>query len=154
MPQTVHSSQLIVHRSAKKTVNREPVTVNRRQRRLGFTLIEILLSLFLIMALAAMLFSSSATLVQSRSTNLQSQATKIASKDIECLRNTTFNSLPGTCTFAQADLNKLPQANATRTISNYQSSTKIKQVSEVITWQENNNPRQIKMDTLIYEYGL
>lgn len=144
MPQAVHS--LPASRSEQLTVN--------GQLKTGFTLIEILLSLFLIMALAAMLFSSSATLVQSRSTNLQSQATKIASKDIECLRNTAFNSLPGTCTFLQADLNKLPQANATRTISNYQSSTKIKHVSEVVTWQENNNPRQLKMDTLIYENGL
>src|SRR3990167_3837277 len=44
MPKLVHSSQLTVHRILK-TVNRELMTVNWRQRRHGFTLIEFLVVL-------------------------------------------------------------------------------------------------------------
>ncbi len=54
MPTLVHSLQLApsttglsVH-SKKKTVNREPLTVNRRRMRLGFTLIEVMIVIALI----------------------------------------------------------------------------------------------------------
>lgn len=52
MPKLVNSSQLMVHRILK-TVNREPITVNCRPWRLGFTLIEILIVIAIMAVLAA-----------------------------------------------------------------------------------------------------
>jgi len=52
MPKLVNSSQFIVHGNAA-TVNREPLTVNRRPWRRGFTLIELLVVITIIGILAA-----------------------------------------------------------------------------------------------------
>src|SRR3989344_8208732 len=52
LPKLVHSSQLTVH-SKKNSVNREPITVNRRSWRLGFTLIELLVVIAIIGILIA-----------------------------------------------------------------------------------------------------
>lgn len=51
MPRFVNSLEFTVH-SGEKTVNREPLTVNKRRRRLGFTLIEILVAITIIATLA------------------------------------------------------------------------------------------------------
>ena len=78
----------------------------------GFSLIEILIALFVIVALVTILFSSSGTLFATRDSKLQTVAAKIASKEVENLRNIAFASLPaqGTeqpCTTSDTDLDKL-----------------------------------------------
>ncbi|MEK7581529.1 MAG: prepilin-type N-terminal cleavage/methylation domain-containing protein [Patescibacteria group bacterium] len=153
MPKSVDSLKLTVH-SKEKTVNREPLTVNKRQRRFGFSLIEVLLSVFILIILTAILLTASGTLTLTRQSNLQSTASKIASKKVEDLRNTAFASLPASGPFADPNLSKLPQGAATLTVSNYQSSTQIKQVSINVTWVVNSTTRQVHMDTLIYENGI
>lgn len=122
--------------------------------KLGFTLIEVLLSLFFLIAMFTILLSASGTLLHTRTSNLQTAATKIATKQIENLRNTDFASLPGSGTFADSDLSQLPQGTATRTITNYQSSADIKDVLITISYTENGAPRDVKVETLIYKNGL
>ena len=124
----------------------------------GFTLIEILLALLNIIAMLAIFFTTSSTYVSSRSTNLQSIASKIASCDIEQLRKTDYSMLangtvgiPPPC---DQDLPKLPQRQATRTLSDYSGNNKIKQATILITWVDNAANKNIKMETLIYENGL
>lgn len=122
--------------------------------KLGFTLIEVLLSLFFLIAMFTILLSASGTLLHTRTSNLQTAATKIATKQIENLRNTDFASLPGSGTFADSDLSQLPQGTATRNITNYQSSADIKDVLITIAYTENGAPRDVKVETLIYKNGL
>lgn len=157
MPRLVYSSQFTVHRK-NKTVNREPTTVNGRQWRPGFSYVEILLSLFLILALVAILLTTSATYIHSRRTNLQTIATKMASCEIERLRKLAFSQLPAVdgqfdaaCT---ADLSKLPSSSTLRTITDYGGNSKIEQVTVQVNWTEKGNAQQIKLETLISENGL
>ena len=142
---------------------RQLSTVNCQRWRRGFTLIEIALSLFLILALIAILLTTSGTYVHSRRSNLQTIASKIASCEIEQLRNTAFASIStgndiDIIAPCNQDISKLPTPNsAKRTIANYGTPTpdpKIKQVNIKVTWTENNASREIKMDTLISENGL
>ena len=56
--------------------------------------------------------------------------------------------------FSDSDLSKLPSGVGTRTLSNYQSSTDIKQVTVTVTWQQNNNQKKIDLATLIYRNGI
>lgn len=120
----------------------------------GFTLVEILLSIFLILALISILLTTSASYNQTRRSNLQQLAMSIASKRMETLRNTAFASLPPSGSFADSDLSKLPQSTATQTISNYQSSTKIKLITINITWTEKGVTKNAKLETLYSETGL
>lgn len=120
----------------------------------GFSLIEIVLSIFIILALVTILFTASATLRTSRNSNLQGLATEIASRQIENLRNTAYASLPanGTTSFSDSNLSKLPNSTATQTFSDY--GTDIKQVTLQVSWQESGVNKNIKIDTLIYKNGI
>jgi len=126
----------------------------------AFTLIEVLLSMFFMIAMVTILLSSSGTLLQTRTSNLQTTATKIATRKIENLRNTAFTSLPiGTNSFADSDLSQLPQGTATSTITDYSiqpdpPDPNIKNVLITISYTENGAPREVKLETLIYKNGL
>jgi len=134
-------------------------TLNARS---GFTLIEIALSLVFILAMIVILLTASGTFRTTRKGNLQGVATKIASRQIENLRNTAFASLPNCpsptgCSITSAeepDLSKLPSGSATKTLDDYEASTKIKQVLIKVNWTENTAPQEIKIETLISENGL
>lgn len=126
--------------------------------RQGFSLIEILLAVLIIIAILIVFFTTASTYVSSRGTNLQSVASKIASCDIEKLRNTNFTLLtngtvnvPDPC---DDDIPKLPQGAATRTLVDYSGNPKIKLATIQVTWIENAANKNIKMETLIYENGL
>lgn len=130
---------------------------NRRsflRTRNGFSLIEVVLSLFIILALVTILLTASATLRTSRNSNLQVTATQIASRQIENLRNTDYASLPtsGTTPFSDSNLSKLPNSTATQTFSSY--GTDIQQVTLQVSWQESGIDKNIKIDTLIYKNGI
>jgi len=125
----------------------------------GFTLIEILLALFIIIAILAIFFAASSTYVSSRGTNLQGIAAKIASCEIEQLRKAAFASIVnGGPTNIGApcnqDVTKLPSGQATRTISDYSGNTEIKLATILVTWVDNSANKNIKMETLLYEFGL
>ena len=164
MPKLVHSSRFSVH-GLIKTVNCQLLTVNRKSA--GFSLIEVLLSIFLITTLVTILLTSSGTLFTTYNSRLQSQASKIASKKIENLRNTAFSLLPsgGTNTSCTndadltADLAKLKNASCSLTITNYdtpiEANTKIKWATVTIKWDNDRKVQQnLNIDTLVYKEGL
>lgn len=168
MPRLVHSSWFTVHRNNKqsfsankqslrssqttglKTVNRQLLTANHN----GFSLLEIVLSLFLVLAIILMLLSASGTFISSRSSNLRGIAAKISSRQIETLRKMDFDSLPASGAFADGDLSKLPQSSAAQTLSVYQSSPDIKIITITVNWMENTAAKSLSQDTLIYRNGL
>lgn len=125
-----------------------------KKLRSGFSLVEILLSIFLILALISVLLTTSASYYQTHRSNLQQLAMSIASKQMETLRNTAFASLPPSGSFADSDLSRLPQSTATRTITNYQSNTKIKLATITVSWTESGVTKNAKLETLISETGL
>lgn len=119
----------------------------------GFSLIEIVLSLFVILAIITILLTTSATYNTSRRSNLQGVAGKIATRRIETLRNTTFASVT-TGSFTDDELEKLQSSTATQTVSSYQESADIKLATLVVSWAEGGVSKSITMDTLIYKNGL
>src|SRR3989338_10491422 len=152
MPHLVRSLEFVVGR-LKSAHNPQPTTYWRK-RRLGFTLIEIVLSLFLILGIIAIFLSAAATYISMRNSSLQAKATKIATREVENLRNTAFASLPASGSFSDSELAQLPSGVATRTIEDYQGSDKIKQATITIDWIEKSAPKKILIETLISENGL
>ena len=145
--------------NGEKSIYDSPSTIHQRRKRAGFTLVEILLALFLFTAMITILLSASGTLLHTRKSNLETLAAKIATKQIENLRNTDFDLLPpGSDTFSDTELPQLPQGVANRAITNAtidsQVEPDVKNVSITITWTENGIPKQFKTETLIYKYGL
>ena len=162
MPKLVHSLKFIVRRL--KTIHYQLPTTHWRQRRPGFTLIEIALSMLFILALITILLTASGSFRTTRKSNLQGVATKIASRQIETLRNTAYGSLqlqncpsPNGCNITvqqEPDLAKLPSSSATKTLDDYEASTKIKLVKIQVNWTESGAAQNIKLETLISENGL
>lgn len=149
MPNTVVGNKLAdnsrhTHHKVS-TVNSEPA---------GFSLIEIVLSLFVILAIVTILLTTSATYSTSRRSNLQGIAGKIATRQIETLRNTAYESLPQSGAFLDPEVSKLPNSTANQTFTNYESSTDIKLATIQVSWTEGGISKSITMDTLIYRNGL
>lgn len=124
----------------------------------GFSLVEVLVFLFLVSVMATTLLASAGNYAKTRGVNSEGIAAKIASCDIEQLRNTNFSSLsngtvdvPSPC---NQDLSKLTQASAQRTITSYQSDPAIKQVIVSVDWTQSAIAQNVKLETLIGEYGL
>lgn len=120
----------------------------------GFTLVEILIFLLLAAVFATTLLSSAGNYAKTKGVNSETIATKIASREIEALRNTDFDSLPQSGTISDPELSKLSSSSASRTISNYQSDLDIKQVIVSVFWTENNTPQNVTLETLITKNGL
>jgi len=166
--------------SASRTTNKKQLTRNTVRRKFpvsslkfkvpkeGFTLVEILLSLFFIIAIVTILFSTSGSLLTRRQSDLQSIAAKIATKEIERLRSVPFtnfqNGTEGNFNCGNngdPDLTKLRAGCLARIVTDYgdgppiNSSTKIVQVTVEVRWNNDNNvQKNLRMDTLIYESGL
>lgn len=123
----------------------------------GFTLVEILVSLLIIIAIIVVLFATTGTLSSSRGSNLQTVAAKIASRQVETLRKTDYSSLPNCpsgCSFADSDIAQLPSGTATQTLATYGGSADMKLVTIQVNWTMQGAPRQLKIDTLIYKDGI
>ena len=147
------------------TIHHSPFTIHWRRRRPGFSLVEILLTLFFAAVLITILLTSTTTLTTGRRSNLQAIATKIATRDIETLRQTDFNSLPSdtgsTCLQDYAaELAKLPNSCHTRQVVNFQSDPDIKQFTITLTWHDSGQNQcelsicKVQMNALIYKNGL
>lgn len=119
----------------------------------GFTLVEILLSLFVIMAIVSIILVVSSTYLHSRRSSLQAIATGIASRDIENLRLADFNSVQ-TGNITDSELSLLPSSSAARTVANFETNAKIKQVTVTVGWIEKGLAQEIKLDTLISQNGI
>lgn len=136
---------------------------SQNRKSFGFSLIEILLSLFFIAALVTILLTTTGSFLTRRQSNLQSLASKIASKEIERLRSVNFINIQNgtennlTCNTTQdPDLSKLPGGCMDRLISDYDPpNQKIYSIRVTVKWNNENDKQQnVSMDTLIYKYGL
>lgn len=140
----------------QETVNKESLKFNISSFKLkfAFSLVEILVTVFIVMILGTILLTTSGTIAQRFRINLQSIAARIGSKEIERLRNLDYASLPASGSFSNSEITSLPSGTAYRNVSNYQSSPDIKLINITISWLLNGVNRQISMETLIYQYGI
>lgn len=135
----------------KKTIVNSLSSIDNKK---GFSLIEILLAVIVMVALIGLLFSVSGTYFKSRSSDLQTTATSIAGKRMEDLRNGGFTNLPSSGSFADSNLSKLPQGTATQTISTYSGDVNIKLVTIQVTWVENKATKKILTESLFTKGGI
>ncbi len=111
-----------VHRIFKKTVNREPLTVNKRLRRSAFTLIELLLVIALIGILSSFgVYGYQSSQIKARDTQRKSDLDAIK-KGLEAFNNDTAGAAkyPSTITASLVQGNYMQNLPADpKTKSNY-----------------------------------
>lgn len=73
---------------------------------------------------------------------------------MENLRNTAFGSLPPSGPLADSDLSRLPGGSASLSISDYGSSSLIKDLIVTISWEESGVTKDVTLQTLISQGGI
>lgn len=120
----------------------------------GFFLVDILLAVFLFLIIITIILSAVATYATSKNSSNAGLATRIATNEIETLRNESFDSLPASGPFTGPGLANLPQGAGTLSVSSYQSSPDIKQITVQVSWVQGPATKSIFQNTLIYKNGL
>lgn len=129
----------------------------------GFSLVEIIISLFLVGVLTTILLTTSNSFLTRRRQDLSAIAAKAATLEIERLRNQEVSSityasgLACSTDFTQAGTpSYLPGCQVTRTVSDYGSPPDplIKQVGVTVSWTFQNQTKNIVMQTLMTQGGL
>jgi len=120
----------------------------------GFSLIEVIVSIFIMGVMLLMLQSviRSGTLV--RTSKNQGVALAIARNELENVRANGYASLPSSGSFSDALLSTLPPAaTATLTVSVYNAKTK--QVTVNVIWKDSGTPASstVSLSTLITQVG-
>ena len=129
----------------------------------GFSLVEIILSLFSISILSLILITSIQSLSTRRRQDLSAIASKAATKEIEQLRNLNFSSITATTSplacsseFTQAGTSSyLPGCSIRRDVDSYQGDSLIKQVGLTVSWTTTGSQtKSVTMQTLMTSGGL
>jgi prepilin-type N-terminal cleavage/methylation domain-containing protein len=120
----------------------------------GFTVIEVLITLFMI-GVTVMLFQATANaVVLNKYGRFREIALRIADKKLQTVRTTAFASIPATGTFSDSLLSTIPNGQATITTTDINSN--LKDVMVTITWRrpDNSSTQQVQLQTYIYRGGL
>lgn len=120
----------------------------------GFTIIELLFSLALVAVMLVLYQVSLNTLKLNEVVRDREIALRIAQNKMEELRNTSYNSLPSSGTFADSLLTSLPSSSGNITVSDYDEN--IKQVSVIVQWHRpgTQSTSNVTLTTLIVSGGI
>ena len=119
----------------------------------GFSLIEVIIALAIILSTVLIYAGSLATVRLVRDVRDQIQAYRIAARQMEVLRSTDFAALPGSGSFNDPDFSKLPSGSGTLSITSYNGSAHFKQVGVTVNWSDDGLSRQVQLNTLMGETG-
>ena len=128
----------------------------------GFSLVEIIISLFLVGILGTILITTSNSFLTRRRQDLSSIAAKAATLEIERLRNKEISSIsPASGLSCSSDFTQagtpsyLPGCQIARTVADFGNpSDKIKQIGITVSWTFQNQTKNIVMQTLMTSGGL
>lgn len=100
----------------------------------GFSLLEVVISIFVVGVMLLLLQAVTRTNVLIRNVKNQGIALAIARNKVEALRSAGYASVPASGTFTDSLISTLPAgATTTLTTSNYNAKTK--QVAVTVTWK-------------------
>ncbi len=120
----------------------------------GFSIIEVVITLFIIGVTLILYQAASHTIILNRYGRYKEVALRIADQKIQTMRTTAFPSLPTTGTFNDPLLSALPQGAGSITVTN--ENARLKRVSVLVTWRnpQGTGTQQVKLDTFITQGGL
>lgn len=120
--------------------------------RRGFTLIEVVIAIFVIGSTVALYAAGLKTFAVTRSAGHGEVALRIAEGKLEALRAAGYAAVPTSGSFSDPALGTLPSATGTLAVSD--SNAKTKRVTVTVSWQESTtSPRSVSLSTLITQTG-
>ena len=119
----------------------------------GMSLIEVVISMFLISVLLVFYVAALNTVALSRKQRYADIAYHVANKEMEILRSTSYASLPASSTFSDSQLAAIPSGAANYTISNYSGFAGMKEMVVTVVWND-GSARQVVLKTLAGSGGI
>ncbi|GAC1413685.1 MAG: hypothetical protein NVSMB66_6090 [Candidatus Doudnabacteria bacterium] len=120
----------------------------------GFTLIEVVVSLFILGTVVIVYAAANNTLILNRIAKHQQLAYRIAANELESIRAQPYANIPPSGSFNDPLLSNLPAGSGNITVSVYDSKTK--QIKATVNWAEYNTAvtKTVSVTTLITQGGL
>jgi len=123
-----------------------------RLRRAGFTYIEVVISIALVIFTIMLFDATLKVLPASRLVRDEDTALRIVNKEIEILRGGGYAALPSSGAFTDPALAQLPSGSGSLSVTTYNSGTK--QVGVTVTWAEpTNGTHSVTLTTLVTQVG-
>lgn len=124
-----------------------------KTRARGFTLIEVIVSIFIVGLMLLGLVATAQNLPLARFAKNQDLALKIAHTELETLRAGGYDALPTSGSFASSQLSSLPEGAGSVTVSSF--GTDIDEVDVVVSWQQENftSSSTVSLSTLVTKTG-
>ena len=120
----------------------------------GFTVIEVLITLFMIGASLVLFQATTNSIILNRQGGYKEIALRIADKKIQTIRTTPFASIPASGSFADPALASLPNGQANLTVTD--ASATLKDVTVTVSWTHytGTGTSEIKLQTYVLQGGL
>lgn len=120
----------------------------------GFTIIEVLLTVFLIGVTVAIYQVTSQALLVNLLNRHKEVALRIADQKMQNLRATDYASLPATGSFSDPLLSSLNNGTGTVTVANVNAQTK--RITVAVSWvnSKNNTNQKVELETFMTDGGL
>ena len=137
----------------RTAVFRKAIGRRRKSCRQGFSLIEVVIAIFIITVMFAFYQAALRSTALARSAKYKDLALRIANNKMEELRAGGYGSLPASSPFSDPLLSSLPSGSAAMSISDYNDKTK--QVSAIVSWKElaGSESHSVSLSTLITQVG-
>ena len=124
----------------------------RRNKRCGFTLIEMLIALFIMSVTAAFVTVVMGTITFTRDMAYENRAFRIADSKLDELRAGGYATLPPDGAFSDPGLAQLPQGSASTSVTVWNEKTK--QVRTGVSWLgADGRTHVVSLTTLVTESG-
>ncbi|OGE88903.1 MAG: hypothetical protein A3J07_04430 [Candidatus Doudnabacteria bacterium RIFCSPLOWO2_02_FULL_49_13] len=127
--------------------------IKKTNRESGISLIEVVISMFILVTLLAFYTSALNTVAQSRKQRYEDLAYRVANKQMESLRATTYVSLPPSGAVSDSMLNQIPSGAGSFTVADYAGYTGIKEITVTVTWTD-GIAKQLQLKTLAGNGGI
>lgn len=119
----------------------------------GFSLIEVVVSLFVIGVVILLASAMLTATPLSRHAKYQGIAVSIAGNELESLRNLGYDSIPASGTFSDPLMSSLPAGSGAIAVSDYNNKTKA--VTVTVSWVETGqaSTTSVALTTLVTSIG-
>jgi len=128
--------------------------VSRNTYQRGLSLMEVVISMGVLIALFALYTAALNTMAASKKLRYQNLAYHVANKKMEELRGTAFGLLPSSGSISDAMLSQIPSGDGSFAAADYPAFSGLKEITVTVTWTEGSTPKQVQLKTLAGSGGI
>jgi len=124
-----------------------------KSKQSGMSLVEVIVSMFLILILFSLLIMEFGALSISKGQKYENIAYHVANKQMETLRSTPFSSLPSSGAISDTLLNEIPSGSGSFSVTDHPDYDGLKEMVVTVTWS-NGGSKSVVLKTISGSGGL